>query len=151
MRRRRGATEDPVYALAMVSSTSSAPAAWPGEPIPRSIVTIGLDHQLRARLGALSRGRTLAIGFYTSRCCSSVAVGDLTVAWVDRAPAPGSVALAPVEGVPVVADRRLIELLRDAGPTLVLGGPVFARRLALRLERPELWIDFLGRPAALRD
>jgi len=134
----------------MAAPSSPAPAARPGEPIPRSVVTIGLAPELRGRLGALGRGRTLAIGFYASRCCTSVAVGDLTVAWVEGAPPPGSVALAPLEGVPLVTDGRLVELLRAAGPTLVLGGPVFARHLALRLERPELWIDFLGRPAALR-
>ena len=134
----------------MAASPSPALAARPGAPIPRSIVTIGLAAGLRGRLAALARGRTLAIGFYASRCCTSVAVGDLTVSWVEGAPPPGSVALAPVEGVPLVTDGRLVELLRDGGPTLILGGPVFARHLALRLDRPELWIDFLARPGAIR-
>ena len=134
----------------MAASPSPALAAWPRAPIPRSIVTIGLAAELRGRLAGLAEGRTLAIGFYASRCGPSVAVGDITVSWLEGAPPPGSVALAPVEGVPLVTDERLVEILRDSGPTLLLGGPVFARHLAIRLERPELWIDFLSRPGALR-
>ncbi len=91
-------------------------------------------------------------------------MGDLTAGWADRPAAHRDdgadvvsdrtagdrhVALAPIEGVPVVADRRILDVLRTAGPTLRLGGPVFARHLAVRLERPEAWLDFLGTPAAI--
>jgi hypothetical protein len=60
------------------------------------------------------------------------------------------VPLAQVEGVPLLADERLLELLSKAGPTIRLVGPPFARHLAVELDDPGAWIDFLGTPAALR-
>ena len=125
-------------------------ASAAGTPIPRSVVAIGLAPDLRGRLAALAGGRTLAIGFYATRCCTSVAIGDLTASWVTGGAPRGAVALAPIEGVSLVADARLVDLLRSAGPTIRLVGPVFARHPAVMLERPELWIDFLGTPEALR-
>jgi hypothetical protein len=114
----------------------------------RSRASIEVEPVLRGRLRALATGRALRIGFFASRCCSSVVVGDLTATWIDGEPPAGAVALAPLEGVPVVADARLVELLESAGPVLRLAGPPFARHLAVALERPERWIAFLDSPAA---
>ncbi len=90
------------------------------------------------------------IDFFASRCCTSVAVGDLTARWMANPPSTGFTPLAPIEGVPLVADERLLDLLASAGPTIRLGGPPFARHLAIDLDDPAAWIDFLGTPAALR-
>ncbi len=90
------------------------------------------------------------IDFFASRCCTSVAVGDLTARWVDDPPVEGFVALAAIEGVPIRANERLLELLAAAGPSVCLGGLPFARHLAVELDDPAAWIDFLGTPAALR-
>jgi hypothetical protein len=46
-------------------------------------------------------------------------------------------------------ESRLLTLLDDAGPTLRLVGPSFARHLAVELDRPERWIDFLEGPGVL--
>jgi hypothetical protein len=40
-------------------------------------------------------------------------------------------------------------VLSDAGPTLVLGGPLFARHLSVELGQPEQWLDFLEGPGVL--
>jgi hypothetical protein len=127
-------------------TTSTAPTAV----LPRSVVAIGLDERLRGRLAELAHGRTLAIGMFTARCCGSpYLIGDLTAGFVD-APDEGAVALTPIEGVPLVADERLVELLADAGPTIVLAGLPFVRHLAVELEVPEAWLDFLASPRACR-
>ncbi len=39
-------------------------------------------------------------------------------------------------------------MLLKAGPTLVRGGLPFRRGISLRLERPEMWIDYLEHPAS---
>ncbi len=133
----------------MTGSRDLAPGRH-GEPIPRSRIPIGLDSALRGRLAALSRGRTIVIDFFSSRCCTAVRVGDLTVRWLDGPPDPTMVPLAPIEGVPVVAEPRLLDVLADAGPTLRRAGSIFARGLGLDLERPERWLEFLDTPAAAR-
>ncbi len=98
----------------------------------------------------MARGRTLLIDFFASHCCgSNLAVGDLTARFVERTGA-GHADLAPIDGVRVAADAHLLELLESAGPTLRLGGLPFARHLALDLEDPAAWLDFLATPAACR-
>ena len=116
--------------------------------IPRSVVSIGVDPRLRATLPERAAGRVLVIDYFASRRCS-VVVGDLTAGF-DQSPATRDyAALASIEGVPVFAERRLLPLLRDAQPSLVEAGPMFARHLAVRLEQPERWLDFLEQPGAL--
>lgn len=117
-------------------------------PIPRSEISVGVDPGLRRRLGALAGGRVLVIDFFANRRCG-VTIGDLTAGFRDRRPGLGYVELAPIEGVPVFAEARLLPTLRDASPWLHLGGPLFARHLAVRLDRPERWIDFLDEPSTL--
>jgi hypothetical protein len=117
--------------------------------IPRSQLSIGLDPTLRGRLAALARGRALLIDFFTSRRCG-VTIGDLTVAFRPAPSAAAYAALAPIEGVPVFVESRLVETLRGSGPTLRLSGPAFARHLGISLDRPELWIDFLDDSRSIR-
>jgi hypothetical protein len=125
-------------------------------PIPRSRIAIGIDPALRPRMAGLSEGRTLAIDFFVARLRTSVVVGDLSLRWLDTGPEgeievpDGLAALATIEGVGLVADARLLELLATTGPTIVEGGPPFARHLALRLDDSAAWIEFLETPVARR-
>ena len=132
----------------LVSADMVAPAA---SPIPRSRLAIGLDPSLRGALARLAAGRAVVIDFFASRACTSVWIGDLTAGWLQPGRVrPDLVALAPIEGVEVFVDRRLVDLLADAGPTLHLAGPVFVRHLAVRLEDAAAWLAFLETPAAHR-
>ena len=67
----------------------------------------------------------------------------------DAPPSPGFVELASIEGVRVFAESRLLAVLADAGSTLRLGGLPFAQHIAVELDRPERWIDFLEQPGVL--
>ena len=118
--------------------------------VPRSTLAIGLDPKLQGRLSRLAAGRSLVIDFFATRCCSSVLVGDLTVRWTDEPPQAQLVELAPIEGVSIAAEPSIVELLETAGPTLRLAGLPFARHLALELDDPAAWIDFLATPPAFR-
>ena len=132
----------------LVLADSAAPAA---SPIPRSRLAIGLDPSLRGDLPSLAAGRAILIGFFASRCCTTVWIGDLTAGWLQPGEMrPDLVALAPIEGVDVFVDRRLVELLATAGPTLHLAGPSFARHLAIRLEDAAAWLAFLETAPAHR-
>lgn len=119
-------------------------------PIPRSVLAVGIDHSLRGSLAQRAAGRDLVIDGSRSWQCGTW-VGDLTVEWWRREPGDDYVALEPLEGVRLFAHRRLLGLLRLAGPTLVRSRLPILGGLAVTLERPELWIDFLDRPTAFRD
>ena len=108
------------------------------------------EHGVRKKIeGILERNdRVLVIDFFASRRCG-VTIGDLTADFRARPPGAGYVELAPIEGIRLFAESRLLPTLRSADPWLHLGGPVFARHLALRLDRPEAWIDFLDEPSTL--
>ncbi len=132
----------------LLSADTAPPAA---SPIPRSRLSIGLDPSLRAGLARLAAGRAVVVDFFASRTCTSVWIGDITAGWLQPgAVRPDLVALAPIEGVEVFVDRRLVDLLTDAGPSLRLAGPAFARHLAVRLEDAAAWLAFLETPAAHR-
>ncbi|HEY8867867.1 MAG TPA: hypothetical protein VIM30_00590 [Candidatus Limnocylindrales bacterium] len=117
-------------------------------PIPRSEISIGIDPALRGRLGAIASSGSLVLDYFASRRCS-VTVGDLTADVRTDAPGSGFVELAPVEGVRLYAQVRLLPILREAGPSLRLGRGVFGRHLAVGLEQPERWIAFLEEPGVL--
>ena len=119
-----------------------------GTVVPRSPISIGVGPTLRGSLARLATGRVLVIDYFASRRCS-VVIGDLTGDFGDTPPGPGYVELASIEDVRVLAESRLLAVLGDARSTLRLGGPPFARRLAVELDRPERWIDFLERPGVL--
>ena len=110
--------------------------------IGRSPLRIGLALQLRGRLQALAAGRPLVIDYYATRL-HGVAVGDLTVTIDEPAPEPCFIELEPVEGVVVLAHRRLLQVLE--GATLREAGPPWNRHLVIGLSKPEDWMDFLDR------
>lgn len=107
------------------------------------------DARARARLRGRAAGRALLIDFYATRCCTSALIGDLETRWVDPAETPERIAVDEIEGVAILADRRLVPLLSE-GAALVESGPVFAHTIGVRLDRPELWLAFLETPAARR-
>jgi len=106
---------------------------------------IAVEPRMRGRLATLARDRALVIGYFTSKSCCAV-VGDMTVAWRRVAPGPGYVPLAPVEGVSLYADRRLMDVLREGMPELWPGGLFRRDTPTIRLAIPERWIQFLGGP-----
>ncbi len=114
---------------------------------PRSEVGVSIAPILRDQIAAMAAGRALVIDYFAGARCGSVA-GDLTATF---RPVPGDeayVQVAAVEGVRVFAERRLLLLFEDGGAGIRLAGPRFARHLAVTLERPERWLDFLERPGA---
>ena len=132
----------------LVSADIAAPAA---SPIPRSRLAIGLDPSLRGGLARLAAGRAVVVDFFASRVCTSVWIGDLTAGWLQPGHVrPGLVALAPIEGVAVFVDPRLVELLADAGPTLHARRPGLRPSSRVRLEDAAAWLAFLETPAAHR-
>ena len=89
------------------------------------------------------------IDFYTSQCCRSVLVGDLTTRWIEGEAPADAIEIATFSGTTILAEPRLVPLL-EQGATLVESGPVFARSIGIRLRDPEHWIAFLESPAARR-
>ena len=116
--------------------------------VPRSRISIGIEPDLRVGLGGLAAGRVVVIDYFASQRCS-VVVGDLTCSFRPSAPDDGYTELASIEGVRVFVEHRLLPLLEDSGPSLFMAGPPFARHLAIQLEVPEKWIDFLDGPGVL--
>jgi hypothetical protein len=119
-----------------------------GTVVPRTQISLGVEPTLRVSLAQLAAGRVLVIDYFASRRCSIV-IGDLTGNFDDKPPGPGYVELAKIESVRVFAESRLLGVLGNAGSTLRLGGPPFARHLTIELDRPERWIDFLEGPGVL--
>jgi hypothetical protein len=120
----------------------------PATVIPRSELSLGVEPSLRGRLAQLAAGRVLVVDYFASRRCS-LTVGDLTADFSVAPPGDGFAALASIESVPVFVEGRLLAVLRDGVGTLGLAGPTFARHLAVRLERPERWLDFLEEPGVI--
>jgi hypothetical protein len=119
-----------------------------GEVVPRSQISLGVEPTLRASLAQLANGRVIVIDYFASRRCS-VVIGDLTGDFRGTPPGRGYVELSSVEGVRVFVESRLLAVIGDAGSSLRLAGPPFARHLAVDLDRPERWIDFLEGPGVL--
>jgi hypothetical protein len=113
------------------------------------MITIRAAPRLRADLPGLAGGRALVIDYFASARCG-MAVGDITADFGPQPPAATHVKLANLEGVPVFAERRLVSLLEQAGPSLDLRRLPFGRRLQVNLERPEQWLEFLERPGIVR-
>jgi|SRR6266545_4142159 len=116
--------------------------------VPRSQVSLGVEPTLRGSVAQLAKGRVLVIDYFASRRCS-VVIGDLTSDFEDTPPGRGYIELASIEGVRVFAASRLLGVLAGARSSLRLGGPPFARHLAVDLDQPERWIDFLEEPGVL--
>lgn len=107
---------------------------------------IRVDAAVARRVADLSHGRPLVIDYYASRGCC-VTVGDLRVGFANPDHAgPDDAAklleLEPIGGVRVFAARQLRDVL-STGFEIRLGGPSFARRLWVALDRPEAWLEFL--------
>jgi hypothetical protein len=107
-----------------------------------ALPTIAVHCSISGRLRSMAAGRSLEIGYFQSNRCGS-RVGDLTMTWRLVPPGDSHVALIPVEGVSVFADRRLLEVLRRGAPELRLGGWLDRKTPSLWLGVPETWIDFL--------
>ena len=116
--------------------------------IPRSLISIGLDPALRPSFARTAAGRVLVIDYFASRRCS-VVIGDLTCEFRAAAPAGDFIELAPIEGVRLFIEARLRPILAASGPSLRAAGLPFARHLAIELEEPEHWIEFLDGPGVL--
>jgi hypothetical protein len=111
---------------------------------------LGLDPKLRGTMTRRAGGRLLVIDAYRSVRCGS-RIGDTTIDWRHEPPVGDFKELESIEGVRVYVQRRLAGLLEDAGATVAPAVMPFSRGLALRLERPELWIDYLDHPARWDD
>ena len=116
--------------------------------LERAQLSIVLNGQLRGQLATLSAGRVLVIGYFASRRCA-VVVGDFSISWRKAAPGPGYVELTPIKGVPVYADRRLLDVLRRSDPELRPGGLFSRGTPSIRLALPEQWIAFLEGPTVM--
>ena len=127
---------------------SQVMTADPAMVVPRSRLSIGVEPALRAQLARLAAGRTLVIDYFASQRCG-VVIGDLTGRFDTEPLGPGYTELASIEGVRVFVESRLRSTLEVAGPTIRLGGPPFARHLAVELHEPEPWIEFLESPGVL--
>ena len=102
----------------------------------------GLAPELRPRFAELAAGRALVIDYFATARCGG-RVGDLTA---DFVPEPVGVEFVPIrvlESVPCYAERRLVPLLAQVKTMIRFGGPPFARHLAVTLDPPERWLDFL--------
>ena len=123
-------------------------AADMGTVAPRSQISVGVEPSLRGSLAHLANGRAIVIDYFASRRCS-VVIGDLTADFGEIPPAAGYVEVGSVEEVRVFAESRLLAVLADTQSCLRLSGPPFARHLALDLDPPERWIEFLEGPGVL--
>lgn len=115
--------------------------------VGRSPIELGVEPGLRGRLAGLAGGRSLVIDYYAS-VLRGLTVGDLTVRLGDPGPEPRFMELEPLEGVTVLAERSLLDLL--PGATVHETGLPVARHLAISLDRPERWIAFLEHHPARR-
>lgn len=114
----------------------------------RAPLYFGLDPRLEGLLATHAAGRAIVVDWFAERCCTSVTVGDLVVQVGDPVDPEAFVEAVPVEGVRIAVSSGLVDLLRRARPTITLRGFPWSRHLALDLERPEEWLDFLFcRPA----
>jgi len=75
-------------------------------------------------------------------------VGDPTVRLGVPAAEPRYVELEPLKGVVILAERSLLDLLE--GATLCEVGLPFVRHLAILLDRPGRWVEFLEHHPARR-
>ena len=105
-----------------------------------------LDRSLEGSLAAQAAGRVIVIDAYRNWSCGTW-IGDVTARWERTAPDRGFVMVASVDGVPVAVNEAVLGLLDAAGPTLRGGGRFRRNGLRVELDRPELWIDYLNRPA----
>jgi hypothetical protein len=112
-------------------------------------MSLSLASSLEGKLAGIADDRVLVIDAYRSWHCGTW-IGDLTVEWWRQRPGDNFVAIAELEGVPVLVHQRLVRILDAAGATLVRSRLPFFGAVHLELARPELWLDYLDRPIAWR-
>ncbi len=113
------------------------------------MITLTAAPRLRGKLSRLAQGRSLVIDYFASALCG-VVVGDITADFRPQPPSDTHVRLVELEGVPVFAERRLVPLLEQTALSLDLRRLPIGRRLLVKLDRPEQWLDFLDRPGIAR-
>jgi hypothetical protein len=111
-------------------------------------VNVPATPRLRQELARLARGQAIVIDYYASARCG-VVIGDITAGFVDDQPPESHVRLADLDGVPVFAEPRLVPLLEQTGPVLDRRLPS-GDWLAVTLQEPEKWLDFLELPGIVR-
>jgi hypothetical protein len=110
--------------------------------VSRSPIQLRVEDSVAQRLAGLSQGRALRIDYWASRRCG-VTIGDLRVGFGAPPVTREYAELEPVGDIRVIAERSLLEILA-AGAVLRFGRPEFARHLALMIDEPERWLDFLS-------
>ncbi len=113
---------------------------------PEGAVAIDLEPELRGRFAEVAGGRTLVIEAFMTHG-PGLPRGRMAVR-LERYPAIGLVEVATIEGVPCLAERRLVPTLRAAGPTIRPVAGAVLGQLTIELARPLVWLDFLASPAA---
>jgi hypothetical protein len=111
-------------------------------------LNVGMTAELRSSVRSTARGRSLVIDYFASHRCGPP-VGDLTATFIAEEPGSTYVELDPIEDVRLFVEVRLVPLLAAAGVTLRWAGPAFARHLAVVLDRPGLWLEFLDKPGVV--
>jgi hypothetical protein len=111
-------------------------------------LNVGLTADARSSMRSVARGRSLVIDYFASHRCGPP-VGDLTARFIAEEPGSTYLELDPIEDVRLFVEVRLVPLLAAAGVTLRWAGPPFARHLAVVLDRPGLWLEFLDRPGVV--
>lgn len=100
-----------------------------------------VDPSVATRLAVMADGRPIVIDHFASHRCGPT-IGDLRVRiGAELVDTPVVEAVAP-NGLRIVLERDIVEVL-DAGAELRIVGPAFLPRLAISLDRPEAWLDFL--------
>jgi hypothetical protein len=115
----------------------------------RPTVPFTLDDDLAGRFADLAGTRVLVVDYLVTRRPPQIALGELS-ARLQRTPPPGTVTVGTIEGVPCYAEPALAGVLREARPRLrpVAGGVL--GQLAIELERPLPFIDYLSSVAPNR-
>jgi len=116
-----------------------------GEAEPAVMARVRATPRLRGRLPGLAAGRMLVIDNFASARCG-VVVGDITTYFGPLPPPETHAEVAERDGIPVLADRRLVPLLEGASIELDLRRLPSLPGLAGGLEPPERWLEFLERP-----
>jgi hypothetical protein len=113
------------------------------------MVNVSATSRLQADLSRLARGRAIVIDYFASARCGLV-VGDITASFEPPPPPETHVRLRDLEGVPVFSERRLVSLLEESAATIDRPLLPIGDGLAVKLERPESWLEFLDRPGIKR-
>jgi hypothetical protein len=112
--------------------------------VASSSVRLDAQPNLNQALPQLARGRPLIVDYYAVSF-RGIRVGDITAGFASSLREPCYVELEPINGVRVLAHRRLLGLLTEGGATLRLAGVLSLWHVAVILPHPERWIDFLER------